>query len=212
MNVNIRNIEPKDYRKLEIIAREAFWNLYFPGCDEHYVIHKIKNHPDYIKDLSFLIELNNEIVGGIFFTKSKIKKKDKKVYNTITFGPVFINPKYHRKGLGRALISHSIEKAREAGYLAILTLGYPYHYETYGFTGGKEYGISMEDGKFYKGLLVLPLSQNALKGIQGKAEFSSVYEVDKNELNIFNKTFIPKEKEITESQREYEIASSMLDD
>ena len=212
MNINIRNIEPKDYRRLEEIAREAFWNLYFPGCDEHYVIHKMVKHGDYIKDLSFVIEIDENLVGGIFYTRSNVMTEDKKLYETITFGPVFIHPKYHRKGLGRELITHSIEKAREKGYLAILTLGYPYHYETYGFLGGKKYGISMEDGNFYKGLLVLPLSETSLKDIQGKAIFSDVFDVDEKEVELFDKTFIPKEKKVTESQREFEIASKMLDD
>jgi predicted N-acetyltransferase YhbS len=212
LRINVRNIEPKDYRRLEEIAREAFWNLYFPGCDEHYVIHKMVKHGDYIKELSFLIEIDGNIVGGIFYTRSKILTEDKKLYETVTFGPVFIDPRYHRKGLGRELITHSIEKARGKGYLAILILGYPYHYETYGFLGGKKYGICMEDGKFYKGLLVLPLSDSSLKDIQGKAIFSEVFETDEKEVELFDKTFIPKEKKVTESQTEFEIASTMLDD
>lgn len=212
MNINIRNEEAKDYRRVEEIVRDAFWNLYVPGCDEHLVVHKMRKHPDFIKELAFVIEADNELVGGMFYTHSKIVNEGDKEYKTISFGPVFITPKLHRKGLGKALITHSIKAAREMGYRAILTLGYPYHYEPYGFLGGKKYNISMPDRKFYKGLLVLPLYEGALDGISGYAQFSEVFEVAGEEVEEFEKSFAPKEKRYQESQDEYETASSLLDD
>lgn len=212
MNINIRNEEPKDYRKVEEIAREAFWNLYFPGGHEHYVVHKMRSHPDFIKELAFVIEVDDEIAGGIFYTHSKIVSEGDQAYKTISFGPVFISPKYHRKGLGKELITHSIQVAKEMGYRAILTLGYPYHYEPYGFLGGKKYNISMSDGKFYKGLLVLPLYDGALDNISGYADFSDVFDVTQEEVDAFDKLFPPKEKKYQASQDEYKAASSMLDE
>ncbi|VDN47113.1 GCN5-related N-acetyltransferase [Petrocella atlantisensis] len=212
MNINIRNEEVKDYRRVEEVAREAFWNLYFPGCHEHFVIHKMRNHKDFIRDLAFVIEVDNQIAGGIFYTHSKIVSEDNKEYKTISFGPVFISPKFHRKGLGRELITHSIQVAKEMGYLAILTLGYPYHYEPYGFLGGKKYNISMPDKKFYKGLLVLPLYEGALDDIKGYADFSDVFEVMEEEVEAFDQLFPPKEKKYQESQDEYEAAASLLED
>lgn len=104
MNINIRNIEYKDFRKVEEVSREAFWNLYFPGCSEHFVIHNIKDHKDFIPKLSFVIELDGEIIGSIIYTHSKVISKDNKEYDTISFGPVFIDPRFHRLGLGRKLI------------------------------------------------------------------------------------------------------------
>lgn len=145
IKINIRNEDPKDYRRVEEIAREAFWNLYFPGGHEHYVVHKMRSHLDFIKEPAFVIEVNDEIAGAIFYTHSKIVSEGHKEYKTISFGPVFVSPEFHRKGLGKELISHSIEVAKEMGYRAILTLGYPYHYEPYGFLGGKKYNISMLD-------------------------------------------------------------------
>lgn len=212
MNIKIRNECPSDYRRVEEIAREAFWNLYFPGGHEHYVVHKMRNHPDFIKALSFVIEVDGEIQGGIFYTTSKIITADNKEYKTISFGPVFISPKYHRQGLGKLLILHSIKVAKELGYRAILTLGYPYHYEVYGFLGGRKYNISMLDGKFYKGLLVLPLYENALNGISGHAVFSDVFDVTEDAVEEFDKIFPYKEKKYQESQDEYESAIAMLDE
>ncbi|KAB2952735.1 N-acetyltransferase [Heliorestis acidaminivorans] len=212
MNINIRNEESRDNRRVEEVARKAFWNLYFPGCHEHFVIHKMREHGDFIKELAFVIEVNGQVEGGIFYTHSKIVSEDNKEYKTISFGPVFISPEFHRKGLGKELITHSIEVAKEMGYRAILTMGYPYHYEPYGFLGGKKYNISMPDGKFYKGLLVLPLYEGALDNISGYAAFSDVFDVTEEEVEEFDKSFPPKEKKYQASQDEYEAATSMLDE
>lgn len=212
MNINVRNEEPKDYRRVEEIAREAFWNLYFPGTDEHYVVHKMRKHPDFIKELSFVIEVDGKVEGAMFYTHSKILSKDGSVYKTISFGPVFISPEFHRQGLGRKMITHSINVAKDMGYLAILTLGYPYHYEPYGFLGGKKYNISMEDGKFYKGLLVLPLYEGALENISGHVIFSEALDATIEEANEFDKNFPYKEKKHQASQDEFESACAMLDE
>jgi len=214
LDINIRNEEPKDYRRVEEVAREAFWNLYSPGCHEHFVIHKMREHDDFIKELTFVIKVDGQVEGGIFYTHSKIVSKDNPEYKTITFGPVFISPKFHRKGLGKKLITHSIEieVAKEMGYRAILALGYPYHYKPYEFVGGKKYNISMPDGKFYKGLLVLPLYEGALDNISGYVVFSDVFDVTEEEVEEFDRSFPPKEKKYQASQDEYEVASSMLDE
>ncbi len=212
MNIVIRHEELKDYRKVEEINRDAFWNLYFPGCHEHYVVHKMREHRDFIKELSFVIEVDGEICGSIFYTHSKIILENAKEFKTISFGPVCIIPKYHRQGLGKKLISYSIKRAKERGYAGILTLGYPYHYEPYGFVGAKKYNISMPDGKYYKGLLALPLFDGAFEGISGYAQFSDVFEVSQEEVDIFDKGFEYKEKLIQKSQDEFAIACSQLDE
>ncbi len=210
--MKIRNEKEPDYKTVENLAREAFWNLYFPGCHEHFVVNKMRNHKDFIKELTFVIEVDNQIVGAIFYTHSNIVSSNNTKHKTISFGPVFIDPKFHRQGLGRKLITHSIEHAKAMGFRAILTLGYPYHYETYDFLGGKKYNISMPDGKFYKGLLVLPLYEKALENISGYAEFSDVFDVTDEEVAEFDKQFSIKEKKVQESQTEYELACAMLDE
>lgn len=172
----------------------------------------MRSHPDFIKELAFVIEVDGKIEGAIFYTHSKIVSKDNTEFKTISFGPVFISPEYHRKGVGRELITHSIKIAKEMGYRAIITLGYPYHYEPYGFLGGKKYNISMEDGKFYKGLLVLPLYEGALDDIAGYVALSEILDVTDEEVDEFDKAFPFKEKRFQESQEEYELACAMLDE
>ncbi len=212
MNIVVRREEERDYRRVEEVAREAFWNLYFPGANEHVVVNKLRRSKDFIKDLTCVIEVDGQVEGGIFYSHSKIVNEKGEEIKTISFGPVFISPKFHRQGLGRKLITHTIEKAREMGYRAILTLGYPYHYEPYGFLGGKKYGISMPDMKFYKGLLVLPLYEGALENISGYVVFSEDLEVTPEEVEEFDKNFPYKEKGFQESQLEFEKACAELDE
>ncbi len=213
MNIVIRNEKPEDYRRVEEVTREAFWNLYIPGCHEHYLVHTMRSHPDYIPELAFVIEVDGEIIGSIFYTHSTVRTADNREFKTVTFGPVSILPSMHRKGFGRKLITHSIKTAKQMGFRAILTLGYPYHYEPYGFVGSKKYDISMADGKYYKGLLALPLYKNALDMISGYVILSNAFDDPDEELiETYDRTFIPKKKEIQPSQKEFELACVMLDD
>ena len=91
MNIIVRNEEPKDHRRTEEVAREAFWNLYFPGAAEHYVVHKMRSHPDFIQELAFVIEVDGTVEGDIFYTHSKVVTPDGE-FPTISFGPVLISP------------------------------------------------------------------------------------------------------------------------
>ena len=149
MQINMRHERESDYFVVEEITRNAFWNLYIPGCNEHLLVHTLRNHEDFIPELSFVIEKDGEVIGSIFYSHSKVIDLDGTEYKTITFGPVSIRPEFHRQGFGRKLISHSIEEAKRLGYGAIVIGGFPYHYKPYGFIGAKKYRIAMEDGKVY---------------------------------------------------------------
>ncbi len=212
MQINIRSEQASDFKCVEELAREAFWNLYFPGANEHFVVHVMRNHRDYIKDLSFVIEVNNQVQGAIFFTYSKVCLDNGDHVDCISFGPVFISPKLHRQSLGKKLITHAIGIAKNMGYKAILTLGYPYHYTPYGFVGAKKYNISMPDGNFYTGLLALPLIEGSLDNIKGYAVFSDVFEVDAEEVDLYDKNnFAPKEKQYNPCQDDFARACAELD-
>ncbi len=211
MDIVIRHEREEDYKRVESLARDAFYNLYFPGALEHYVVHTIRNHKDFIPELTYVIEVDGTVQGACFYTQSKIVLKSQEELSTITFGPVFINPTLHRQSLGRKLITHTIKEAKALGYGGILTTGYTYHYYPYGFTSGKKYNISMEDGNFYKGLLALPLKNGYFDNISGYAKFSNALEVNEKEAEEFDKTFPPKEKKVQDSQKEFEAAASEID-
>lgn len=212
MQYQIRNEIPSEYHQTEEVARNAFWNLYIQGAEEHFILHNMRKHPDFIPELSFVLEIEGKVEGGIFFTHSHILDNNQKKIPTITFGPVFISAKFHRQSFGRKLITHGIEMANKSGYLGILTLGYPHHYTPYGFLGGKHYGISMQNGNFYKGLLALPLLKGAFDGVSGVAIFSDVFTVTSEDVEVFDKNFPYKEKKEQASQQEFQLASVELDD
>ena len=212
MTVNIRLEEEKDHRIVEEITRDAFWNLYLPGAEEHYLAHTLRKHPDFIPELTFVIELNGKVIGSIFYSKAKIVAADGTEYPVISFGPVSIAPEYHRQGYGRQLIEYSITEAKRLGYDAIVIGGFPYHYHTYGFIGTKKYNISMPDGKFYTGIMALPLKAGALDNVSGKIIFSPGMHPDPDGLEAFDQTFPEKEKKVLPCQAKFEAAASELDE
>ena len=102
--IEIRNEEERDYKKVEEVTRAAFWNLYVPGCDEHYLTHIMRSHEDFIRDLDFVIEVDGEIVGNIMYTKAKLIDESGEEKDILTFGPVCILPEYQRAGYGKKII------------------------------------------------------------------------------------------------------------
>ena len=113
--MNIRLEQPEDYREVENLTREAFWNVYCPGCKEHFVLNQYRNNPDFIPELDFVMEEDEKIIGHVMFSKATIVKMDGTPFPAWTFGPISIHPDYKRKGYGLKLLQYSIEKAREFG-------------------------------------------------------------------------------------------------
>ena len=113
--MNIRLEEPKDYREVENLTREAFWNVYRPGCTEHFVLNQYRTNPDFIPELSFVMEEDGEIIGHVMFSKAELVLEDGTVRPSWTFGPICIRPDYKRTGYGLKLLNYALEKAREQG-------------------------------------------------------------------------------------------------
>ena len=111
--MNIRLEQPEDCREVENLTREAFWNVYCPGCKEHFVLNQYRNNPDFIPELDFVMEEDGRIIGHVMFSKAEIVKNDGSIFPAWTFGPISIHPNYKRKGYGLKLLQYSIEKAKE---------------------------------------------------------------------------------------------------
>ena len=199
MEIELRLEEKRDYKIVEELTREAFWNNHAPGCDEHLLIHNLRKAKEFIKELDFVAINNNKVVGSIVYVKSKIKSNDLE-HTVLTFGPLSVLPEYQNKGIGGKLINHTIKLAKEMGYKAIIIYGDPEYYKRFGFKVSKEYKISNKDKKYPVALLVLELYTNALKGIEGIFEEGKIYEVDKNELEEFGKGFNKKDKGYSKTQ------------
>lgn len=200
MNVSIRLEEENDYRKVEFITREAFWNVYKPGCDEHLIVHKIRKVPAFIKELCFVACVDDEIVGNIIYSRAKVINDSIKEFEVLCMGPIGVLPFFQGQGIGSLLMNHSIEKAKELGYKAIIIFGNPNYYHRFGFTNAKEYGIQTSSGESFEAFMALELYDGGLNGISGKYYEDEVFEIEKDELEIFEKEFPHKEKRVTDTQ------------
>ena len=120
MDITIRPEKEYDYRIVEELTREAFWNLYFPGCVEHYLAHILRNHPDFIAEMDYVAEVDNKVVGNIMYTKSYVTDEDNHKIETITFGPLSVLPEYQKKGIGSSLIQYTKEIAVKNNSKAII--------------------------------------------------------------------------------------------
>ena len=206
MNISIRNEEKNDYKHVEKLTREAFWNLYVPGCDEHYLVYKMRSHKDFISELDFVAVYKDKIIGNIMYAKSYLQNESNNKIETISFGPLSVLPEYQRQGIGSMLIQQSKKIAIEAGHKAIVIYGAPYNYCKHGFKSCKDFNVTNEDGRYSYGLLVLELEKDILKGHSWKYCPSDVYNINKNAAEEYDRQFVFKKKEHKYSQDIVSIA------
>lgn len=205
--VLIRNETENDFAVVEHILRESFWNLYVPGCDEHYLAHIMREHPDFIPELDFVIELNGQVIGTVMYTKSELIDESGRSKQILTFGPICITPKYQRRGYGKALLEYSFHKATAMGYDLIVIFGNPDNYVSREFKSCKKHNICLENGEYPFALLVKELKPAALDGRKWIYHESSVYCFDSVEAQKFDALFEPKERKYQPSQEAFYIQS-----
>ena len=205
--LNIRNERELDYQIAEDITRKAFYNVYVPGCMEHYLVHIMRGHEDFIPELDFVIELDGQIVGNIMYTKAKLTDEGGTEKEIVTFGPVSILPKYQRKGYGKMLIEHSLKRAAELGYEAVVIMGSPANYVGSGFQCCRKYNICVENEKYPAAMLVKELKLGALDGKLWFYSDSPVMNVDEREAQAFDDGLEKMEKKWMPSQEAFYIMS-----
>ena len=209
-HLTIRLETEKDYRAVEELTREAFWNIYKPGADEHYFVHQMRNHPDFIPELAFVLELDGKIIGNIMYTKAWLEDGNGKRKEILSFGPLCVAPEYQRQKLGKILIEHSFAAARKMGYEVTVIFGNPGNYASRGFVSCKKKNISfIVDGNFPTALLVCELMPNVLDNRKWMYIPSTAAECceDTTAAEAFDATFPPKEKAWQPSQEEFYIYS-----
>jgi putative acetyltransferase len=203
MDIEIRLEQKDDYRAVEELTREAFWNLFVPGCSEHLLVNKLRDCPAFIPALDFVALKDNQIVGNIMYCHSTVKDDQGNAHDVLTFGPISVLPEYQKQGIGGALIRHSLKTATDMGYNAVLIYGDPMYYHRFGFRSAKQFNISTWEGKFMKALMALELHEGALTHISGRFFEGDAYQVNEEELAEFEKGFPYKEKFVTESQKRF---------
>jgi len=210
MDLIIRNEQINEYRAVEELTREAFWNLYVPGCSEHFVLHNMRSSSDFISELDFVAELNGKLVGNIVYTHGKLINDMGETHNVISLGPVSVLPAYQRQSIGSALIKYSLDKAKSLGFTAVFIYGNPRYYSRFGFRCAERYDITNSEGKFAVALMALELIPGTLRKISGRFLESEVFKVDEDGFQKYENTFPPKNKAVTESQTEFKILASLV--
>ena len=203
MDMEIRLEQKEDYRTVEELTREAFWNLHVPGCSEHLLAHNLRKCAAFIPELDMVAAAEGDIVGNIMFCRAVVEGGDGTKHDVITFGPLSVWPQHQGKGIGSALIKHAIHRAAEMGFHAVLIYGDPGYYTRFGFKPARDFGISTAQGTYMDALMALELYGGALAGTAGRFIEGDAYHVDEGELAEYDKTFPPKEKQVTESQRRF---------
>lgn len=200
MNKNdytIRLERSEEHRDVETLVREAFWNVYRPGCSEHYVIHVLRDDPAFVKKLDFVMEQDGRLIGQNMFMKTVIEADDGRVVPVLTMGPIGILPELKRQGYGKALLDYSLEKAMELGFGAVLFEGNIDFYGKSGFDYASKFGIRYHDlpedadASFF---LCKELVLGYLDGVTGVYQTPQGYYVDDADVDAFDKAFPPKEK------------------
>lgn len=200
VTITIRRENESDYREVENLTREAFWDVYKPGCDEHLIVHKLRKVAAFIPELDFLAVQNNQIVGSVVYSKCKVVDRDAKEHEVISLGPISVLPSFQKQGIGSALIEHTRKLAREMGYKAIILFGNPAYYHRFGFQNAESFGITTAGGANFDAFMALELNHDSLQGVTGKFHDDPVFRVDKEELEVFDKEFPHKEKHVTDTQ------------
>lgn len=200
MNISIRSEEEKDFKYVENMTREAFWDLYKSGCDEHLVVHKIRKVPAFVKELDFIACDKDTIVGNIIYSRAKVVNEESKESEVLCMGPVTVLPSYQKQGIGSLLMNHSIKKAKQLGYKGIIIFGNPDYYQRFGFVNAKEYNIQTSWGENMDAFMALELYEGSLKDVSGKFYEDEVFKIENKELGDFEKQFPHKEKHVTDTQ------------
>ena len=210
MDIIIRNETPADYRAVEELTRESFWNVYKPGADEHYFVHQMRSHPDFLPELAFVLERDGEIIGNIMYTKAWLEDEQGQRKEILSFGPLCVSPKYQRQKLGKILIEHSFEAARQMGCDVNINFGNPGNYVSRGFVSCRKKNVSfVRPGNFPTALLVAELIPGALGGKNWMFIPSTAADCcdDTAAVEAFDAGFPPKEKKWMPSQEEFYIYS-----
>lgn len=196
-NIVIRLEKKEERREVENLVRESFWNVYRPGCLEHFVLHELRNDADFVPQLDLVMLLDGRIIGQNVFVRAAIKTDSGEDLPIMTMGPICIAPEFKRQGYGKILLDYSLERAKEMGCGAVCFEGSIGFYGKSGFTYASEFGIRYHglpecaDQSFF---LCKELAAGYLDGVTGEYSTPAGYFVDEAAAEEFDKRFPPKEK------------------
>ena len=196
----IRREREEDYREVENLIRESFWNVYRPGCLEHYVIHRLRSDPAFVRELDLVMEKDGVLIGQNMFMRAHIRADDGRAIPILTMGPICIAPAYKRQGYGKKLLDYSLEQAAALGFGALCFEGNILFYGQSGFTYASAFGLRYHglpegaDASFFLCRELIPGYLRGVTGAYGPPEGYYAAEQDPEDFEAFERSFPPKEK------------------
>ena len=190
MDITLRREEPSDHRAVEELTREAFWGLFKPRCDEHLLVHLLRERPSFVPELDLVAETDGQLVGHVIYSRASVTNEV--THEVLTFGPLSVRPDHQAEGIGGALMRPSQVAAPAHGHRAVLVYGHPDYYPRFGFRPAARFGITAPGGGTPDGLMALALVEDGLAGITGEFHEDPVYDLDPAQAEDFDRGFPPK--------------------
>ncbi|MCG6187856.1 GNAT family N-acetyltransferase [Maribellus maritimus] len=194
MNTTIKNTDKNEYFQTENITREAFWNLYAPGCTEHLVLHQLRESNSYIKELDFIAVSEKQVIGHILSTKACVIDNQNHKHEVLCVGPFSVLPEFQGQGIGSQLINFSILRAKEMEFSGIILFGNPDYYHRFGFRNAQEFNITTKDFQNFEPFMALEICKKGLNKISGRFFEDEAFFTKDEDLISFEKQFPFKEK------------------
>lgn len=194
--IEIRMETPEDWYDVELVTQRAFWNKHHLGCDEHYLVHQLRQNKDYLPELSRIAVIDGKVIGCIMYSKSRVVD-GLYTHELLTFGPLCVDPKWQGCGIGALLIKETMKIAVKEGYKGIVIFGEPDYYPKQGFITCDNFNITTSDGKNFDAFMGIELTKDSMKNIKGKFFYSEVFDnISKEEVEAYSKKFqqLPKLK------------------
>lgn len=201
--MKIRLEQPQDYREVENLIREAFWNVYQPGCVEHYLMHQLRKDPCFVPEMDYVVEEDGRVVAQIAYAKGTYQPDQGEEQPLLLFGPVGVLPEYQGKGYGSALIRFTLDRAKELGWPAVVITGNPDYYSRFGFEPAGKYGIHhamVARGEEFPVFQIKVLDPSRLPPAPGTYRDPGCYETSPKEVEEFDHQFPEKKKEVRPGQ------------
>lgn len=194
MNYLLRKETETDWHAAEWVTKKAFWNLHVPGCDEHLLVHKLRQDASYVPELTRVAEIGGRIVGAIYYAVGRVQDGDRQT-EVLTFGPLCVDPEFQRMGIGGALLDTTLGLAAQLGWKAVIIYGEPEYYPRHGFCTCDRFGITTPEGENFPAFMGKELIPNGLDGVHGQFYDPPVYfDLPQEELEEFDKGFPYLEK------------------
>ncbi|MDD3831340.1 MAG: N-acetyltransferase [Clostridia bacterium] len=202
--ITIRQELEKDYRENETLIREAFWNVYRPGCVEHFILHNLRSTPNFVPDLCYVMEQDGQLIASIVYSMGSLQLNNGKSMPMLSFGPLAVLPQYQRCGWGSAMVKYTLDFARKRGYPAVVICGSPDYYSRFGFLPASTYGIHHEcversdSAPFF---MIKVFNEEMIGALQGVYyEPKCFTEINQEQLERYDSAFTPKVKMKKEGQ------------